>query len=553
MTSTASPILRLELMGSGDQPGSWGSTTNTNLGTLLEGSIAGVSNVSVTSANQALTALNYATDQSRMAILILTTTTAANFAVYAPGNNTLTPSPLSKTYAIYNNTAYTATIYNSTSTGNTTAAGAGVTLAAGEKAYVFSDGKNFYKAVPSSFSLSLGTAAAPSLSFVSDADTGIYSSGANQVSVATSGARIANFTTSTLDLYTTDVTYGPQVTLNSIHSAVPGPYFIANKARNNGSGSAAIVQSGDTLGVLSFNGYDGTAYRNAVQIAASVDTTPGANDMPGRLSIYVTPDGSTTPAERLTIINSGFVGIGTSAPVNRLDVNGRGAFTQDAAASNGAVILRQNSGDTIGAYIQWVNNAASAEKGWITVDTSSNMKFATGSTLRLTIDSSGNATFTGSVTASGGFGGNVSAGNYYQGLIGGSRSPFVVSPSITKIVEVRVFCTGTIRVQWIMVPDSNGYSRVYVNGTAVGAMQNASSQVTLTSDVSVTAGDLVQIWGYDAGGSYSTVYIYGPRIGTASVPFFNITSGQPFAYIYPTGGYGPSAIYSGADVSGFTA
>lgn len=391
MTSTASPILRLELMGSGDQAGTWGTTTNTNLGTLLEGSIAGASTVSVTATPQALTAVNYATDQSRMAIIILTTTTAANFTVYAP--------PVSKTYVVWNNTSYTATIGNATAANGTTpTGGATVTLAAGEKVYIFSDGSNFYRASPATLSLSLGTAAAPSLSFVSDADTGIYSSGANQVSVTTSGARIANFTTSTLDLYTTDVTYGPQVTLNSIHSAVPGPYFIANKARNNGSGSAAIVQSGDTLGVLSFNGYDGTAYRNAVQIAASVDTTPGANDMPGRLSIYVTPDGSTTPAERLTIINSGFVGIGTSAPVNRLDVNGRGAFTQDAAASNGAVILRQNSGDTIGAYIQWVNNAASAEKGWITVDTSSNMKFATGSTLRLTIDSSGAATFTGALS-----------------------------------------------------------------------------------------------------------------------------------------------------------
>jgi hypothetical protein len=160
-------------MGDGDQPGNWGDTTNTNLGTLLEGSIAGVSNVSVTSAAQALSAVNYATDQSRMAILILTTTTAANFAVYAPGNNTLTPSPISKTYAIYNNTSYTATIYNSTSTGNTTAAGAGVDLVAGEKAYVFSDGKNFYKASPTTLSLSLGTAAAPSLSINGDSNTGI--------------------------------------------------------------------------------------------------------------------------------------------------------------------------------------------------------------------------------------------------------------------------------------------------------------------------------------------------------------------------------------------
>lgn len=141
MTSTASPILRLELMGSGDQAGTWGTTTNTNLGTLLEGAIAGASTVSVTASPQALTAVNYATDQSRMAIIILTTTTAANFTVYTP--------PVSKTYAIYNNTSYTATIGNATAANGTTpTGGATITLAAGEKAYLFSDGSNFYATTP---------------------------------------------------------------------------------------------------------------------------------------------------------------------------------------------------------------------------------------------------------------------------------------------------------------------------------------------------------------------------------------------------------------------
>lgn len=135
MPSTASQILRLELIGTGDQAGTWGSTTNTNLGTLLEGAIAGLASVSVTSANQALTATDYAADQARMAILTLTTTTAANFNVYAP--------PVSKTYVVYNNSAYDATIYNSTVLGNTTAAGLGVTIPAGRVVSVWSNGTNF--------------------------------------------------------------------------------------------------------------------------------------------------------------------------------------------------------------------------------------------------------------------------------------------------------------------------------------------------------------------------------------------------------------------------
>jgi hypothetical protein len=134
--STYSPSLRIELITTGDQAGTWGNTTNTNLGTLVESGVCGYTSVSVTSANQAFTALNGAADQSRNMTIALTTTTTANFAVYAP--------PAEKVYVIYNASSYTATIYNSTSLGNTTAAGAGVAIPAGKTMTVWSEGTNFY-------------------------------------------------------------------------------------------------------------------------------------------------------------------------------------------------------------------------------------------------------------------------------------------------------------------------------------------------------------------------------------------------------------------------
>ena len=136
MASTYSPSLRIELIGAGEQAGTWNATTNTNLGTLIEAAIAGYVAVSVTSANQAFTASDGAADQARNAVIALSTTTGANFAVYAP--------PQEKTYIIYNTSAYTATIYNSTTLGNTTAAGVGIAVPAGGKVLVFSDGTNFY-------------------------------------------------------------------------------------------------------------------------------------------------------------------------------------------------------------------------------------------------------------------------------------------------------------------------------------------------------------------------------------------------------------------------
>ena len=133
--STYSPSLRIELITTGDQAGVWGTTTNTNLGGLVESAIAGYTSVSITTANQALTALNGAPDESRNQTIALTTTTTAAFAVYAP--------PAEKTYVIYNASAYAATIYNSTVLGNTTAAGAGVVVPAGKTTTVWSDGTNF--------------------------------------------------------------------------------------------------------------------------------------------------------------------------------------------------------------------------------------------------------------------------------------------------------------------------------------------------------------------------------------------------------------------------
>lgn len=133
--STYSPSLRIELITTGDQAGTWGTTTNTNLGTLIEAGITGYTSVAVIASDQALTALYGAADESRNAVIALTTTTGANFNVYAP--------PAEKTYVIYNASSYSATLYNSTVLGNTTAAGTGVTIPAGKVMTVWSDGTNF--------------------------------------------------------------------------------------------------------------------------------------------------------------------------------------------------------------------------------------------------------------------------------------------------------------------------------------------------------------------------------------------------------------------------
>ena len=136
--TTYSSNLRLNLIGSGAEAGTWGNTTNYNLGTLVEGAVAGLAEVTVTSTSQALTANNGTADESRDAILKLTVSgVATQFNIYAP--------PSSKTYIVWNTSAYDARFYNSTVIGNTTpASGTYATVAAGRKAVLFTDGTAFY-------------------------------------------------------------------------------------------------------------------------------------------------------------------------------------------------------------------------------------------------------------------------------------------------------------------------------------------------------------------------------------------------------------------------
>jgi Chaperone of endosialidase len=141
MASTYSPNLRIELIGTGDQAGTWGNTTNSTDQYVLESAITGYQQVTVTSTSQALTYVNGSTtsassNQAIFAFLSLATSGVSTaFNVYAP------PNP--KSYVIYNASSYAATIYNSTAIGNTIAAGLGVVIPAGAIITIWSDGTNF--------------------------------------------------------------------------------------------------------------------------------------------------------------------------------------------------------------------------------------------------------------------------------------------------------------------------------------------------------------------------------------------------------------------------
>lgn len=93
--------------------------------------------------------------------------------------------------------------------------------------------------------------------------------------------------------------------------------LLFGKSRNTTIGSYTIVQNADTLGEIKFAGDNGSHFNSvAAVIRASVDDTPGASDMPGRIEFLTTPNGSVTPAVRLRITSDGGVGLvdGITAP-----------------------------------------------------------------------------------------------------------------------------------------------------------------------------------------------------------------------------------------------
>lgn len=141
MPSTYSQNLRVELIANGEQSGTWGNTTNVNLGTILDSAIAGYTDVTVGSATSlALTANNGAADQSRNMIVQLNSATGGDFNLFIP--------PASKFYVIRNNTVSSVTIGNSTALNGTVASGGTtVTIKTGVTSLIFSDGTNVREAL----------------------------------------------------------------------------------------------------------------------------------------------------------------------------------------------------------------------------------------------------------------------------------------------------------------------------------------------------------------------------------------------------------------------
>ena len=164
MASTYSD-LKIELITTGEQSGTWGTTTNTNLGTALEEAITGSADVTFSSGNVTLTLTDTnAAQVGRNLRLNLTGTTG--------GARDLVLPAIQKLYLINNGTADIITCKN--------ASGTTVAVPAATSTFIYNTGTNVVDATSYLSTLSLGSALA-----VTSGGTGATTAGAARTALGT--------------------------------------------------------------------------------------------------------------------------------------------------------------------------------------------------------------------------------------------------------------------------------------------------------------------------------------------------------------------------------
>ena len=177
MASTYSTNLKIELIGTGEQAGTWGTTTNSNLGTALEQAIVGKADVTMSSTTITLTLTNSNAAQDARAIYLNLTGSPGGAAV-------LEVPAVEKPYIVKNGSDQQVTIKVSGQTG--------VPIPTGKTALVYNNGTDVVTSLDYIPSLVLG-AALP----VASGGTGITSFGtgvatALGVNTGSAGAFVVN-------------------------------------------------------------------------------------------------------------------------------------------------------------------------------------------------------------------------------------------------------------------------------------------------------------------------------------------------------------------------
>ena len=321
MASTYGNDLRLEEIGDGEQSGTWGATTNTNLELIAEALSYGTEAITTNADTHTTTIADGATDPGRSLYLKYTGTLDSTCTI------TIAPNSISKTWYIENGTSGSQSIIISQGSG------ANVTIPTGQTKIVYSDGAGSGAAMAE-----IGTLGVTNLN---------VSTAATVATLDTSGAVNLNLVTDST-------------------SSTSGALIV-----DGGVGIAKKLFVGTDLDV------DGTANLDAVDIDGAVQLdatlTVGANDQGYDVKLFgdtasayllwdtsadklLTAGGATIDIVKDKLLIGGAAVTSTAAEINTLDALSRGSILY-GNASAATTVLTKGAADTVltsdGTDISW--------------------------------------------------------------------------------------------------------------------------------------------------------------------------------------------------------
>lgn len=266
MASTYSSNLKLQLMTTGENTGTWGNVTNVNLGTALEEAIVGTGTVTFASADVTLTLSNSnATQTARNVRLVLSGTSGGARQLVVPA--------LEKVYIVQNNLADTCTVLVSGQTG--------VAVPAGKTMWLYNDGTDVRDVTTYLTTLALGTPL-PVSSGGTGSNTGVNVqsvSGILPVANGGTGSATAAFNGSLItNLNATAITSG----------TLDNAYTTANTANQ---ANAIVVRDGQgsfSANVVTASSFVGPASGNPTSVTAGTGLTGGGSSGAVTLSLDTT-------------------------------------------------------------------------------------------------------------------------------------------------------------------------------------------------------------------------------------------------------------------------
>ena len=295
MASTYSTSLKLQLMATGENTGTWGTVTNTNLGTALEEAITGSVDVTFASADVTLTLTNSnAAQTARNMRLVLTGTSGGARQLVVPA--------LEKIYIVQNNLADACTVKVSGQTG--------VSVPAGKTMWLCNDGTDVKDVVTHLSSLTLssplpvssGGTGATALNGLSFTGENITSLNASNISTGT----IANARTTAASANGASTIVARDASgnfsANTITANLTGTASNATQVANN----LTLATSGTGLsGSATFNGSSAQTFTvTSNASSANGASTIVARDASGNFSANTVTANLTGTASNATVLQT---------------------------------------------------------------------------------------------------------------------------------------------------------------------------------------------------------------------------------------------------------